>query len=148
MAACMKIGGVKGRMSAEEREVLYETGLNLGYAFQIVDDTLDVIDDPRRTGKMSGNDFFEGKITLPFLNLLENVNGSEREKLAGYAKNPDAEKWEIVQKNIREKGCVEYCLSIADDYNMKVDASLARLPASAFRDIIFELSKFLVERKY
>ncbi len=148
MAACMKLGAVLGSMTDEECDILYDAGLNLGYAFQIVDDTLDVIDNHERTGKMSGNDFFEGKITLPFLNLVESVDDEERKQLNEFSKNPDGPKWDIVKRRIHETGSVKYCLEIADGFNRKVLEHLDLIPASAFKDIILELSKFLVERNY
>lgn len=147
MAACMKLGSVKGRMNEEENEILYNAGLNLGFAFQIVDDTLDVIDS-NETGKMSGNDFFEGKITLPFLYLLEKADAGESEMLVNYFKHPSPENWEIVKNRIKETGAVAYCRSVADVYNKKAVEYLKLLPDSMNKDIILDLSRFLVERNF
>ncbi len=148
MAACMKMGGVKGGFSEEESDILYNAGLNLGFAFQIVDDALDVMDDSAMTGKDGGNDFLEGKVTLPFLHLLENVDGDERSKLTEYAKNPTPEGWEYVRRRIREAGALEYSLEVAMGYNRKLIELMSTFPSSPCRDIILDLSKFLVERNY
>ncbi len=148
MAACMKMGGAKGGFSDEESDILYNAGLNLGFAFQIVDDALDVMDDSSTTGKDGGNDFMEGKVTLPFLHLMEIVDGDERSKLTECAKNPTPEGWEYVKKRIREAGAVEYSLEVALGYNRKLIDSMGMFPSSPYRDIILNLSKFLVERNY
>ncbi len=148
MAACMKMGGVKGGFSDEESDILYNAGLNLGFAFQIVDDALDVMDDSIRTGKDGGNDFYEGKVTLPLLHLLENVDGGERTKITEYMKTPTPEGWEYVKRRIQEAGAVEYSLDVAMGYNHRLMESMDTFAPSLYRDIILELSKFLVERKY
>ncbi len=83
MAACAKLGGVKAGLTDEESDRLYQFGLNLGFAFQIVDDTLDVVDTDGITGKDSGNDFLNGKITLPFLHLLETLDPGRKKAPGG-----------------------------------------------------------------
>ncbi len=148
MAACMMLGAALGGMDERECELLYGAGLNLGFAFQIVDDTLDVMDVHDQAGKASGNDFQDGKITLPLLHLLEAAGVEERETLIEYTKNPDSVRWEYVRKRIRESGAIDYCISIANQYNTRVIEALNMLAGSLYRDIILELSKFLVERNY
>ncbi len=148
MAACMNLGGVQGRMSEDECELMRATGLNLGFAFQVVDDTLDVVDNREKTGKTGGNDFLEGKITLPFLYLMENAKDGEKKRLMDLARNPGPEAWETVKGMMREAGSVEYCLGIANEFNEKAMESLRRLPRSQFRDIVEDLSKFLIERNH
>lgn len=148
MAACMKMGGSMGMMSDDECGILYSIGLNLGFAFQIVDDTLDVMDDRETTGKDGGNDFIEGKITLPLLHMLESVEPAERQKLMAYMKEPDRENWEIVKKKVEETDAVRFSLDVADRYTQKVYELLDALPASCYKDVIRDLSKFLVERSY
>lgn len=58
-------------------------GKNLGTAFQIVDDILDITSDDATLGKPSLNDFVEGKTTLPYIDLYEALDVSEKEKLVG-----------------------------------------------------------------
>lgn len=148
MAACMKMGGAKGGFSNEESDVLYGAGLNMGFAFQIVDDALDVMDDSELTGKDGGNDFFEGKVTLPFLHLLEKADSAERARLVEYSKSPSAEGWGYVRSRIRDEGGVEYALEAARDYNRRFLEAMDAFPSSPYKDIILQLSKFLVERNY
>lgn len=59
-------------------------GKNLGLAFQIVDDILDITADEATLGKPSLNDFVEGKTTLPYIDLYESLAPEEKERLAGY----------------------------------------------------------------
>ena len=128
--------------------IFYNAGLNLGFAFQIVDDALDVMDDSDVTGKDGGNDFFEGKVTLPFLHLLETVDAAERARLVELSKSPTADGWVYVKGRIRDAGGVEYSLGVAMDYNRGLLEAMDAFPSSPFKDIILDLSKFLVERNY
>ena len=148
MAACMLLGAALGNMDERECELLYGAGLNLGFAFQIVDDALDVMDVNDRAGKASGNDFQDGKITLPLLHLLENADAGERETLIEYTRQPDAVRWAHVRERIRKSGAVDYCIEVANQYNAKVIEALNLIPGSPYVEIIRELSKFLVERNY
>jgi octaprenyl-diphosphate synthase len=63
----------------EEAHATY--GKNLGLAFQIVDDILDITADEATLGKPSLNDFSEGKVTLPYIDLYERLNKDEKERL-------------------------------------------------------------------
>ncbi|MGA9046651.1 MAG: polyprenyl synthetase family protein [Sulfuricurvum sp.] len=63
----------------EEAHAIY--GKNLGLAFQIVDDILDITADEATLGKPSLNDFSEGKVTLPYIDLYERLNNDEKERL-------------------------------------------------------------------
>lgn len=72
MAASAVIGAIKSGLSTAECDIIYKVGLDIGFAFQIVDDTFDFSDSSSITGKDVGNDFKDGKITLPFIYILNN----------------------------------------------------------------------------
>ncbi len=73
-AAC-EVGAILG---GGDRSVFREYGIQVGYAFQISDDILDIVGDPEVTGKPVGNDFREGKLTLPLLIALSRATPQER----------------------------------------------------------------------
>jgi octaprenyl-diphosphate synthase len=148
MAACAKLGGVKSRMSDEESDRLYQFGLNLGFAFQIVDDTLDVVDTAGLSGKDSGNDFLNGKITLPFLHLLETSGEAERKELEAYALAPDERNWGIVRERIISSGAVEHCIDLSGGYVRDALKYLDFFQPSRYKDIILNMANFLLERNF
>ena len=82
IAAACQIGGLVGGGDDRCRSALRAYGLNLGCAFQIVDDLLDYQGDSRRTGKAVGNDLIEGKVTLPLILALQRAGGKERAEVA------------------------------------------------------------------
>ena len=81
IAATCEIGAMAGGASNAGCKALRGYGLALGAAFQIVDDLLDYQGDAATTGKAVGNDFQEGKMTLPVILALQNAEAKERERL-------------------------------------------------------------------
>jgi octaprenyl-diphosphate synthase len=92
IAAACEAGIAHNQGSAGQRAALRTYGTNLGLAFQIVDDLLDYLGDPAKTGKAVGNDFQEGKMTLPLIKTLERADAKDRETLIGLLKEPPQER--------------------------------------------------------
>lgn len=78
---CCKIGALLGGGTSSQVKALGNYGLNLGIAFQIQDDLLDIAADEKEFGKTIGGDLIEGKKTFLFLEALEKSNGEDRKKL-------------------------------------------------------------------
>lgn len=93
IASTCEIGAIYGDGKAEQREALARYGARLGAAFQIIDDLLDYQGASAATGKQTGNDFCEGKLTLPLIRALAKADVAEREIittiLAGDRQSPD-----------------------------------------------------------
>jgi len=90
-------------------------GKNLGLAFQIIDDILDITQDSKTLGKPSMSDFKEGKTTLPYIYLYESMNEDEREKLLSMHKkelNGDEAKW--IEQKMREYGSIDRAYEYAN----------------------------------
>ena len=81
ISSSCQAGAMLGGARAEIVELLGRFGYELGLAFQIVDDTLDFVADPKRFGKAPANDFREGTITLPVIKLLENLDGPRKDRV-------------------------------------------------------------------
>src|SRR6266581_3438320 len=81
LAACCKGGAIVSQAADEEIELLYAYGLNLGIAFQIIDDILDYTEDQATIGKPAGNDLRQGMVTLPLIYALQEQpqNGHRQE---------------------------------------------------------------------
>ncbi len=84
-AAC-QTGGIWGQAGLEEQEALAEYGLELGIAFQLVDDLLDYTATQDEFGKPVGNDFKEGKITLPLIHTLKVCSDKNKNKIKEISK--------------------------------------------------------------
>jgi octaprenyl-diphosphate synthase len=105
IAATCEIGAMAGSATDEGRNALTVYGLALGTAFQIIDDLLDYQGDQASTGKAVGNDFQEGKMTLPVILALHNAGEKERERLLFLLRNAAVqgkgfeEAYQLIEKN-------------------------------------------------
>jgi len=106
-AAATKVGAILSDKKSKEKEALEFYGRNLGLTFQIADDTLDYNSELKLFGKKIGQDFYEGKITLPIILLFQKADDKEKERLK-----------EIFSKNIRIKDDLEYSLSLIKKYEI------------------------------
>jgi len=119
----------------EEKFGLY--GKNIGIAFQIIDDLLDVTQDEKTLGKPAMHDFYEGKVTLPFIYLFESVSEDEKEELKTLYKkklnNKEInwikdlmKKYEIIEKCYNEaKELVEDAKEAIKKYNITLLEKIA-----------------------
>ncbi len=96
----------------EEKFALY--GKNLGLAFQIIDDVLDITQDSKKLGKPSLNDFKEGKTTLPYIYLYESLDNKDREYLKSLYKkelNEDEIFW--IKDKMKKTKAIEKSIELA-----------------------------------
>lgn len=89
-------------------------GKNLGLSFQIIDDILDIVSDEKTLGKPTMNDFVEGKTTLPYIYLYEELQGEDKAKLVSmHGKKLDENDSMWVMKKFKEYGCIEKSFALA-----------------------------------
>ena len=81
VGAALKMGAIVAETSEENKELIYDFGLNLGIAFQLQDDYLDAFGNPETFGKQVGGDIIENKKTYLYLSTLEIVKPEEKEQL-------------------------------------------------------------------
>ena len=109
--AAAKSAALLGEKDAEAF-ALY--GKNLGLAFQIIDDVLDITIDSETLGKPALHDFEEGKTTLPYIYLFETLDGVEKEKLKGlYKKSLNEEESLWLKSLMIERGAIEKSVKLA-----------------------------------
>jgi octaprenyl-diphosphate synthase len=80
-SVCMRMGGILGGATAEQEESLAQYGRDLGMAFQIVDDVLDLTASESVLGKPVASDLREGKVTMAVIHALERCTPAERERI-------------------------------------------------------------------
>jgi geranylgeranyl diphosphate synthase, type II len=83
-AACLKLGALFGGASDQDASLIYSFGQNIGLAFQLKDDLLDVYGDQDVFGKKTGNDILTNKKTWLYLRALEKATGKDKELLMHY----------------------------------------------------------------
>ena len=106
-SASTKVGAILANKKNNEKDALEFYGKNLGLTFQIADDTLDYNSELKLFGKKIGNDFFEGKITLPIILLFQQINNIEKQNLK-----------DIFKKNTRSENDLKFTLKLILKYKI------------------------------
>ena len=117
IGAVCESGGIFSGAENNKIQALEIYGANLGLAFQIQDDLLDYLGDSAKTGKSLGNDFYEGKMTLPLIRALETASKQEKNILLSLLKGQKSErvkKFEYALEIIRKNGGFEYAGKLAE----------------------------------
>lgn len=149
IASCCEVGALLANAPKEQVKAMYAYGMNIGIAFQLIDDTLDFISDGKKLGKPVCNDLIEGKVTLPLLKILEFKNGSARKRIEEILKKELLESSDIdfIMDLINKYKTVDYSISMAKRYASLGKEYLKAVPESDERNILENLSKFIVTRQ-
>jgi octaprenyl-diphosphate synthase len=147
-AAACEVGAVLADRPRAEVAGLAEFGLNLGIAFQLVDDALDYAADQSVLGKAIGDDFREGKITLPVLLAYQAGDAAEREFWrrtieASEQHEPDLERALHI---LRHRGAIEATLRRARGFAATAQAALAAFPPSELSRALLDVADYTVNR--
>ena len=144
--ASAKCGAEVAGASAEMIDALGTYAVNLGIAFQITDDTLDVRKDLHNTGKSVGTDWLEGKPTLPVIYAMEDpTHGPRIKELFMKTEVIDEDVAEALSL-ILETDSVPRCLAKATEYAEEAKKAIASLPESEYKDSMMSLADFVVGR--
>lgn len=149
LAASLKIGALLGGASAEDAERLYDFGMNMGVAFQLKDDLLDVYGDTAVFGKNIGGDILCNKKTYMLIKALEHADKEQAAKLKHWITVTDfdpAEKIEAVTGLYNRIGVKLLCENKMSEYNNKALESLAAVNVTAEKKR--ELDKLIKELMY
>ncbi|HEB54565.1 MAG TPA: polyprenyl synthetase family protein [bacterium] len=147
-AAACRLGGyysdVRGANEGRLR-ALEEYGLELGIAFQIVDDCLDLDGDEEVVGKSLGTDLSKGKITLPMLYLLRDEG--QAQKLRDLLGTSEAEGLRRLKAEFPLEHAIAYAMEEAQRRIAKAQASLTQLPEGPARTALDRLAGFVLTRR-
>ena len=125
---------------------LEEFGWEIGRAFQLVDDLLDLTGD-ENMGKPRGGDVHEGKMTLPIIHALTMLHGVEREQLADILLNFSDDRWGELVSLLSSAGSFDYSEQLIENHINRALIQLNKLPRSIARDLMSEVAKRSRSRK-
>ncbi len=147
-AAC-QISSEISEIDDRKKKSLREFGKFLGIAFQIVDDTLDYFSNEENSGKEIGNDFKEGKMSLPLILSYKRSDGRERKFLEYILKKETIIDSDFLwTRNLMKKYKIEEdCLSKAKHFSIMAKDSLGIFQNSFEKEKIINLTDFLMSRK-
>jgi octaprenyl-diphosphate synthase len=149
-AAATRIAAVVAERSDAEERALEDYGRNLGIAFQLVDDAIDYDSDSAEMGKGKGDDFRDGKMTLPVILAYARGTAEERQfwqdAIAGF--RTDDEDLAHAVALINRHDCVRATRERARLYAQRAIDAIAGFPAGEARSAMAEAAEFAVARRY
>ncbi len=146
-SCCCRLGAHFAGASDEQTERLAGYGRDLGIAFQIADDLLDVLGDETQTGKSLGTDLEKQKPTLPLIHTLAEADDASREQLlellsAGEDVRAELKPW------LQKYGSLEYARKTARQYADKALEAISDLDDSPATDVLRAIPEFVVNRSH
>ncbi len=149
-AAATKVGAILSEMKTKEKEALEFYGRNLGLTFQIADDTLDYNSELKLFGKNIGQDFYEGKITLPIILLFQKANKDEKENLKKTFAKEERNQNDLnyTLSLIKKYDIINSCYQKAKHYINLSSNSLSVFKDSEEKNILENLTSFSLSRNF
>ncbi len=149
ISAATRIGALLGGVSQEKVEALSDFGMNMGIAFQLIDDNLDYTSRVEEFGKKIGIDLQEGKITLPLIFALGHCDPEEKSYIQHAADSDSITKETFfnVVEIIEKYGGIKYTWEKAKEYVEKAKGHLHHFPNSKERESLCILADYILERK-
>ncbi|WP_339898440.1 polyprenyl synthetase family protein [uncultured Gilvimarinus sp.] len=147
-AAACEVGAVIAGADATTRQTLSQYGLQVGIAFQLVDDALDYKGDAEALGKNVGDDLAEGKPTLPLIRAMEKAPDADRELIRNAISNGDASQLDKVVAIVEATGAMEYTLAAAREAVALALTALEALPESRYRSALADVAEFATGRNH
>jgi len=147
-AGSAKIGGMLGSIAREQQDALWDYGLNIGMAFQIVDDLLDFTGEQDALGKPVGGDLREGKMTLPVIHLYASGNERARALLRRVVgdRSVSVDDWREIRSLLAQARSLDYAQRTAASFVERAKKALQAFPPSDARDALLYLPDYVVSR--
>jgi octaprenyl-diphosphate synthase len=139
---------ILGGSDAPRIRALRDYGLQLGLAFQLVDDVLDYSGDADRMGKNVGDDLAEGKLTLPLIHALRHGDAEANSIIGEAVAARDAGQVEAVCAAVEKAGSLTYTAARARECARRAESCLDTLPDTDFRRALVQLTRFAVDRDH
>ncbi|HXC24975.1 MAG TPA: polyprenyl synthetase family protein [Gemmatimonadaceae bacterium] len=146
MSAACQVGSMCG--ASRHREALARYGDALGMAFQIIDDLIDYTEATETTGKPTGLDLQEHKVTLPLIAALRTMSPAARRRVEAFfaSDTPDEAGVAEMVEIVTEAGGLEYARRRGEEFASQAEAALAPLPPSVAREALLSSITYVMER--
>jgi geranylgeranyl pyrophosphate synthase len=149
-AGSAEMGGVIGGAPEDHIQALRGYGSDVGMAFQIVDDVLDLTQSSAEIGKPAGNDLRQGTVTLPIMEYVAivGVNSDRGQTLKGIAEGSitDDDTINQVIEDIRASGAIDRALDVARSFTARAKQRITIVPDESTRDLLDEVADLAFQR--
>jgi octaprenyl-diphosphate synthase len=149
MSSCCEVGAVLAGARDAERKAAVEYGANLGLAFQITDDLLDLIGRPDSTGKPVGGDLKDGKVTLPILLMLDMCSEEDRARIGEMiaSRKISDEDVQYVRRVAEAVGAIGKTRSLASDHSASAVGALSEFADTPAVNSLRALAEQVIRRQ-
>lgn len=148
-SACLRTGALLADRPEQEENLMASYGINLGLAFQLIDDVLDFTSSEKKLGKPVGNDLREGKVTLPLIYLLQMCAPADAKKVSrvlddgGFENVAFAEVLDMVDRY----GALDAARRKAKEFADEAKRCLRIFPECIYKDALVYLPDFIIARE-
>jgi len=146
--AATRLGAILGGATPAQEEAMSCFGMQLGVAFQLIDDVLDYSGEEATIGKNLGDDLAEGKPTLPLIYAIEHGTPEQSQTVRRAIEQGGRDDLAAVINAIQATGALDYARAQARAASQTACAAAASLRNSAQRDYLLQLADFAVTRTY
>ena len=148
IASCCAVGASSAKAGKETVNKMHLFGENVGIAFQIKDDLFDY-EKNLKTGKPSGIDIKESKMTLPLIYSLSKANSSDKRKIINIVRNENTNDKKVAEviSFVHSSGGIDYAKKRMMDFQQKSFEMISSFPENTFKKSLMELVKFTTERE-
>ena len=145
LGCSIKCGALSGNCNEQTSNELYDFAINMGMAFQLMDDYLDTFGNSDNTGKIKGGDILQGKKTWLFLNS-QHIDQEKHQELFNDENN--STKVNAIIAHWQKIELDKQCLQLIEDYNKKAHSNLERIEKNGIdTELLIELLNYLSERQ-
>ena len=148
-SACV-VGGIVSGANRTQKKNLFDFGKNLGTAFQLIDDAMDYDGLSSKMGKNNGDDFFDGKITLPVILAIKDSDKEEKDFWEKVFNKEVRNKSDLkkAKKIIKEKNTINETLKLANVYGNNAKKIILKFESNLMRDGLIDLVNFSLIRNH
>ena len=149
-SASTKVGAILANIDSKHKDALEFFGKNLGLTFQIADDALDYNSELKLFGKKIGNDFYEGKVTLPIIILYQKCSIEEKNflKIMFDKENREENELKLILDKIKKYNVINECYKKAEHFINLASNSLSIFEDNQEKEILKNLTSFSIERNF
>jgi octaprenyl-diphosphate synthase len=148
MSAACEAGAILGAVTGPQKSALADFGMDMGIAFQLMDDTLDYTATEEEFGKCIGHDLEEGKITLPLIYALRYCTEAERSSIEAVLEKDEMslDDFHHVSGLVKHYGGIEYTVNVARGYITGCRGHLDVFDACPVREAMLDLADYVLTR--
>lgn len=147
-AVSSSLGAMISKSGETVQKALYDYGLHVGNAFQLIDDALDYCSDAQTIGKNIGDDLADGKATLPLLHALKHGTPEQQLKIRESLTKGTLQYLPEILETIASTNAIDYTRNVAAKEVDNAISALQILPDSVYKDALTDLAKYALKRDH